>query len=80
MSTDSDESMTIPRSAGTSPESDQEGIKKTGFQRSISEIVSDDDASNMLDKNLGRLVSSRRRNNSGGVGGKKIYSGLVLLV
>ena len=63
----------LPRSVGTSPESDQEGSKKTGFQRSISEIVSDDDA-NAHEKNLGRLVSPRRRNNSGGVGGRKIVT------
>ena len=62
--------MGIPRSAGTSPDSDQEGSKKTGFQRSISEIVSDDDATNVHEKNLGRLLTSRRRNNSGGVGGE----------
>lgn len=56
-------------SAGTtSPESDPEGSKKSSFQRSISEIVSDDDGANG-DKNLGRLFSPRRRNNSGGVGG-----------
>ncbi|XP_053398701.1 E3 ubiquitin-protein ligase MYCBP2-like isoform X4 [Mercenaria mercenaria] len=54
-------------SAGTSPESEPEGAKKSAFQRSISEIVSDDD-SNAHDKNLGRLFSPRRRNNSGGVG------------
>lgn len=51
--------------AGTSPESDPEGRKST-FQRSVSEIVSDDDITN--EKNLGRLFTSRRRNNSGGVG------------
>ena len=56
---------------GTSPESDHEGTKKAGFQRSISEIVSDDDANARHEKNLGRLVSPRRRNNSGGAGGKE---------
>lgn len=56
-------------SAGTSPESEPEGSKKSAFQRSISEIVSDDDSANAQDKNLGRLFSPRRRNNSGGVGG-----------
>ena len=56
---------------GTSPESDQEGSKKAGFQRSISEIVSDDDANARHEKNLGRLVSPRRRNNSGGAGGRR---------
>ena len=66
--------MGIPRSAGTSPDSDQEGSKKTGFQRSISEIVSDDDATNVHEKNLGRLLTSRRRNNSGGVGGENTHS------
>ncbi|KAL4230611.1 E3 ubiquitin-protein ligase mycbp2 [Mactra antiquata] len=61
--------MEVPnRSAGTSPDSDPEGSKKSAFQRSISEIVSDDDGSNIHDKNLGRLFSPRRRNNSGGVG------------
>lgn len=66
-----DGNMEIPnRSAGTSPDSEPEGSKKNAFQRSISEIVSDDDSANSHDKNLGRLFSPRRRNNSGGVGGK----------
>jgi hypothetical protein len=56
--------------AGTSPESDPEGRKST-FQRSVSEIVSDDDITN--EKNLGRLFTSRRRNNSGGVGGMQHF-------
>ena len=66
---ESDTSLVSPRSAGTSPDSDPEGVKKTSFHRSISEIVSDDD-SNQHEKNLGRLFSGRRRNNSGGVGGR----------
>ncbi|WAQ99892.1 MYCB2-like protein [Mya arenaria] len=61
--------MMNPRSAGTSPDSDPEGSKKGPFQRSVSEIVSDDDSSNSQNKGtLGRLFGSRRRNNSGGVG------------
>ncbi|KAL5012682.1 hypothetical protein ScPMuIL_011233 [Solemya velum] len=57
----------VPKSAGTSPDSEQEQYKKTAFQRSISEIVSDDDGTNQ-DRNISRLLSGRRRNNSGGVG------------
>ncbi|XP_052283534.1 E3 ubiquitin-protein ligase MYCBP2-like isoform X2 [Dreissena polymorpha] len=55
-----------------SPESDPDWAddgKKGPFQRSVSEIVSDDGGSNAQDKGtLGRLFGSRRRNNSGGVG------------
>jgi hypothetical protein len=61
--------LDILHSDGNSPESEPEGAKKSAFQRSISEIVSDDDSTNAHDKNLGRLFSPRRRNNSGGVGG-----------
>ena len=65
-----DNKQVIPKSAGTSPDSELEQIpKKTAFQRSISEYVSDDDQSN--ERNYGKL-SGRRRNNSGGVTGETV--------
>jgi hypothetical protein len=45
--------------------------KKTAFQRSISEYVSDDDASHGNERNYGKF-SGRRRNNSGGVTGMSL--------
>jgi hypothetical protein len=62
------ESKQIPKSAGTSPDSSDELFSKSrAFQRSLSEIVSDDSKEQENDK---KMVSGRRRNNSGGVGGR----------
>ena len=66
--TNTADSKQTPRSAGTSPESELDQLpKKTAFQRSISEYVSDNDDNS--ERNLGKY-SGRRRNNSGGVTGK----------
>jgi hypothetical protein len=66
------DNIPVPKSAGTSPESEVDQIpKKTAFQRSISEYVSDDDASHGNERNYGKF-SGRRRNNSGGVTGMSL--------
>lgn len=59
----------IVKSAGTSPESEQENHKKS-FHRSVSEYASEEengDREFVLHRAVS--VSSRRRNNSGGVSG-----------
>ncbi|XP_062580615.1 E3 ubiquitin-protein ligase MYCBP2-like [Saccostrea cucullata] len=60
------ETKQIPKSAGTSPDSSDELFGKSrAFQRSLSEIVPDDGKEQENDK---KMLSGRRRNNSGGVG------------
>lgn len=60
------ETKQIPKSAGTSPDSSDELFGKSRpFQRSLSEIGTEDSKEQENDK---KLVSGRRRNNSGGVG------------
>lgn len=62
------ETKQIPKSAGTSPDSSDELFGKSRpFQRSLSEIGTEDNKDQDNDK---KLVSGRRRNNSGGVGGR----------
>ncbi|XP_069130438.1 LOW QUALITY PROTEIN: E3 ubiquitin-protein ligase MYCBP2-like [Argopecten irradians] len=64
----SDSDKPVPKSAGTSPDSELEQThKKTAFQRSISEIVSDSDEG-FAGNDRNRQYAGRRRNNSGGVG------------
>jgi hypothetical protein len=52
--------------------------KKTAFQRSISEYVSDDDASHGNERNYGKF-SGRRRNNSGGVTVQIVFNLSILV-
>ena len=59
------EPRVVTKSAGTSPEFEQEQFKKTIFQRSVSEITSEEENSQ---SSTNRSLS-RRRNNSGGVSG-----------
>ncbi|XP_048243746.1 E3 ubiquitin-protein ligase MYCBP2-like isoform X7 [Haliotis rufescens] len=60
----SGEAKAVVKSAGTSPDNEQEHFKKI-FHRSISEISSDDENSQQGAQNR---AMARRRNNSGGVG------------
>ncbi|XP_041356631.1 E3 ubiquitin-protein ligase MYCBP2-like isoform X3 [Gigantopelta aegis] len=57
------ETRVVTKSAGTSPEFEQEQFKKTIFQRSVSEITPEEENSQ---SSTNRSLS-RRRNNSGGV-------------
>ena len=67
------ESKPVVKSAGTSPESEQENHKKS-FHRSVSEYASEEENGEheyVLHRAVS--VSARRRNNSGGVSGVLCY-------
>lgn len=61
----------MTKSAGTSPENEQE--HKKAFHRSISEYVTENDSDdNEFVFSRAVSVSSRRRNNSGSVAGEQV--------